>query len=282
MTTPAPTTTGSFQGVMHPADVTNVLNLLVSGSPFASTLTRYPTSRHEVAFPTAQPDRPAWVAEGADIPEVGLGDDADIVAVCKLAEILLLSNEGFTDTDHNLTQEFGDLLKDSASAELDRGLLYGALAAEPRGVVAAALPALGANLGAQITTAIGSIGDAGGTATHLVAKPSALANARNERGVNGDMMYPAGIGAAFGLAEVGVPELAAADVLVIDQTRVYLIVRSDFTVEVSQDYAFKKDALALRVKGRFAVGAPAVNKSLRKLSVAGTQAAQASAGRRSA
>ena len=274
MTTPAPITTASFESVLHPQDVANVLNLLVGGSPFASTLTPYPTSRHAVAFPTAKPDRPAWLPEMGTIPEVGLGDDADIVAVAKLASIVLLSNEGFTDTDHNLTQEFGQLLEDSASAELDRGILYGSGAPEPAGVVAAAAPANGTDLAEAVSAAIGSIGDAGGVASHLCARPSALASARNTRDVGGQMVYPAGFGAAFGLAEVGVPELAAGDLLVIDATRVYLITRSDFAVDVSTDYAFARDAMAVRIRGRFAVGAPAVEKSLRKLVVApgGTQA----------
>ena len=98
MTTPPMSTTGSFQGTLHPHQVAQVLNMLVSGSPFSGTaLTPYPTNRSAVAFPTAKPDRPAWLGEGEDIPVIGLGDDADIVAVCKLASIVLLSNEGFSD-----------------------------------------------------------------------------------------------------------------------------------------------------------------------------------------
>ena len=62
--------------------------MLVGGSPFAASLTKYPTTRAEVVFPTASPDQPAWVAEAATIPTIGLNDDADIVAVKKLAEIL--------------------------------------------------------------------------------------------------------------------------------------------------------------------------------------------------
>ena len=95
MTTPAPpVTTGSFQGVLHPADVARVLNLLVGGAPFCdAALTRYPTNRHAVAFPTAKPDRPQWLKEMDPLPIVGLGDDADIVATCKLASIVLMSNE---------------------------------------------------------------------------------------------------------------------------------------------------------------------------------------------
>ena len=83
MTTPPMSTTGSFQGTLHPHQVAQVLNMLTSGAPFAGTaLTPYPTTRSAVAFPTARPDRPAWLGEGEDIPVIGLGDDADIVAVC--------------------------------------------------------------------------------------------------------------------------------------------------------------------------------------------------------
>ena len=269
MTTPAPITTGSFQGVLHPADVARVLNLLTSGAPFSGTaLTPYPTQRTSVAFPTAKPDRPAWLAEMEAIPVIGLGDDADIVATCKLASIVLLSNESAADASVNLTQEFSDLLRDSASAELDRGVLYGDPDDnEPRGLVAVAPAAAGADLGAAITTAVGSIGDAGGTATHLCARPSVLAAARDTRDANDVQLHPNGIGPAYGLIDVGVPELKAEDILVTNRARLWLITRSDFMVDFSQDWAFDRDAVAVRLRGRFAVGAPDVPKGLRKLEV---------------
>ena len=109
---------------------------------------RYPTNRHAVAFPTAKPDRPQWLKEMDPLPIVGLGDDADIVATCKLASIVLMSNESADDAEVNLSNEFGELLRDSASAELDRGILYGTDDPEPRGLVAAAPAAAGADLGA--------------------------------------------------------------------------------------------------------------------------------------
>jgi HK97 family phage major capsid protein len=282
MTTPAapPVTTGSFQRVLWPADVVNrVINLLVGGSPFASALTRYPTGRSEVAFPTAKPDRPAWVPEMGDIPIIGLGDDADIVALAKLASIVLLSNEAVDDASVNLTAQLGDLLRDSSSAELDRGLLYGEDTPEPRGVVASAPAADGADLAAALTAAIGQVGDNGGTVTHLAAKPSVLADARNLRDNEGRMMYPAGLGQAFGVTEVGVPELKAADILAFDQSRCWLILRSDFQIETSRDFAFERDATAVRIKGRFAVGIPALDKSIRKLVVTSRQAAPQARGK---
>jgi len=169
----------------------------------------------------------------------------------------------------NMTDQFGELLRDSASIELDRGILYGTDSPEPRGVVAAALPAAGADLAAALTNAVGSIGDAGGVASHLCARPSVLADQRNVRDDNGQRLYPEGLGNAFGLTEVGVPELAAADVLVVARDRAWLIQRNDFLVDISRDWAFQKDALAVRLRGRFAVGAPDLPKSLRKLSVTG-------------
>ena len=231
MTTPAPpVTTGSFQGVLHPAQVAAVLNLLTSGAPFSGTaLTPYPTNRHEVAFPTARPDRPAWLGEMEDIPVIGMNDDADIVSTCKLASIVLLSNEGFSDASVNMTAQLGELIRDSASIELDRGILYGTDSPEPKGVVAAALPAAGEDLAAALTAAVGSIGDAGGVATHLCARPSVLADQRNVRGTpDGQRLFPDGLGPAFGLTEVGCPELAAGDILVTGKTKIWLIVRNDF------------------------------------------------------
>lgn len=286
MTTPS-ITTGSFQGMLWPQDaVAQVLNLLVGGAPFSDTLTRYPTARHEVAFPVASPDRPAWVAEMSPIPVVNLNDDADIVGVCKLASIVLTSNESAGDTDVNLTQQFGDLLRDSASAELDRGLLYGtgAAANEPVGVVAAApvVPAApAADLGAAVAAAIGAIGDSGGQATHICARPSVLASARDTREAAGSslLVYPAGIGAAYGLTEVPVPELAATDVLVIDKTRCYFVLRSDFLVDSSTDAFYQQDALAIRLRGRFAVAVPQLQKGIRKLSFTAAMAASTRSGK---
>ena len=85
--------------------------------------------------------------------------------------------------------------------------------------MAAAPAAKGADLAAALTAAVGSIGDAGGVASHLCARPSVLAAQRNERDENGQRLYPDGLGNAFGLTEVGCPELAAADVLVVARDR---------------------------------------------------------------
>lgn len=272
MSTPAPPaiTTASFRGEPFPSHVAEqVLNMLIGGSPFSNSVSRFPTMRSTVAFPVASPDRPGWVPEMADIPIANLNPDADIVAVAKLATIVLMSNESIHDSSINLTGEVETLLRDSASAELDRGVLYGTNSPEPRGVVAAAQPAAGPDLAAALTAAIGSVGDAGGEVTHIAARPSVLADARNLRDNEGVQLYPSGIGPAFGVTEVGVPELSAGDILAYDSSRIWLINRNDFTVDVSQDFAFRQDAAAIRIRGRFAVAAPVISKSLRRLDIGG-------------
>jgi hypothetical protein len=262
-------TTGSFRGVLWPPDVVaQIINLLVGGAPFADSLSRYPTIRSEVAFPVASPDKPAWTSEGQALPTIGLHDDADVVAVAKLGEIVLLSNESVNDASVNLTAQVGSLLADAAGPELDRGLLYGAGAPEPVGVVANAPAVDGTDLAAALTSGLGQIGDSGGTATHIAAKPSVLAHQRNVRAApNGQLLFPNGIGAAFGVTEVGVPSLN--DTLLYDASRAWLILRNDFEVALSLDYAFASDSTAIRMRGRFAVGIPAISKTIRKLTVGG-------------
>ena len=125
------------------------------------------------------------------------------------------------------------------------------------------------DLSGAITAAIGAIGNAGGTATMIAAKPSLFAEQRNIKATgSGEFLYPLGVGAQFGLTEVGVPELL--DCLVYDASRLFLIARTtDFEVAMSQDYFFDSDSAAIRVRGRFAVGMPVPLKAARKITVAG-------------
>ena len=281
MTTPV--TTGSWQGFLAPPDVTRLISMIVGGSPFAASLAQYPTTRAEVVFPTASPDRPAWVAEGSSIPAIGLNDDADICAVKKLAEILKMSNESISDATVNLTAQVAALLKDSSGPELDRGLLYGTLPTEPKGVVPNCAAVDGTDLSTAITAAIGAIGDAGGTATHIAGKPSLFAHERNIKAAgSGEFLYPLGVGPQFGLKEISVPGLA--DCLVYDSSRLWLVARTtDFEIAMSQDYYFDSDCAAIRVRGRFAVGMPVPLKTARKITVAGVaplSEAKASGGKR--
>ena len=84
---------------------------------------------------------------------MSLNDRAEVVAVAKLAGLLDVSNEMISDAAINLTAQFTTLLRDSLSRQLDDGLLFGGGPPAPKGVVATAAEAAGADLLEAVLTA---------------------------------------------------------------------------------------------------------------------------------
>ncbi len=260
-------TTADFGGVPFPPQVqAQIVNLLIGGAPFASSLTRQPTTRRSIAWPTASPTGWAWLPELGLIPEVDLQDGAVIVVVAKLAGLVTISNEAVTDSEANLTNSLSTLLTDSLSRDLDLGLLNGTGPPQPDGVVPAAPNVDAPDLLTGVATAMGEIGDAGGAPDTLAVSGATLAAENAKAGATG-LFYPSGFATAVGLKPVVVPALASP--LVYDSKRCFLVVNGrDSEVAVSNDYAFAKDAATLRVKARVAAGIPAPAKSIRKLTIA--------------
>ena len=84
-----------------------------------------------------------------------------------------------------------------------------------------------------------------------------------------------------GIRTLGVPMLNVADVLAVDTSLVFRVVRSDFRVDLSPDAGFTRDAVVLRVRGRVTTAAPDPQKSLRKCRIEGEPAPEAQAAARS-
>ena len=118
--------TGSFAGVLTPAQVHEVLNALITGAPFAASLTRATTSTGKMAFPTVAPSGYAWLEELEEVPRLVLDDKALIVAVKKVMGGLPVSQEMISDATVNITSWIRTGLTDSLSRDLDLGLLNGA------------------------------------------------------------------------------------------------------------------------------------------------------------
>ena len=280
MTTPLPSppavSSGNFQGVLVPPEVqAQILNLLVESAAFAASLTQVRISSGSISFPVAAPTGAAWISELDQIPLMSLNDNAVTVAVAKLAGLLDVSNEMWTDSTFNLTAQFTTLLADSLSLQLDDGLLTGSGPPEPAGVIAAAPNAGGATLLEAVAAAKGGISDAGGVPTTLAMSGADMAAADTAVDAGGQMIYPGGFGPAVGLVPVTVPGLATP--LVYDKSRVYCVVNGELSsVDMSTDYRFAHDAVTFRVKSRINCAVPAPNKAIRKLTVtpAGTQAAR--------
>jgi HK97 family phage major capsid protein len=276
MTTPAPgLVTGSFGGTLTPAQVWALLNALVSGSPFAGSLTRAETATGRLAFPTVAPSGYAWLEELQEVPSLVLNDKALIVAVCKVAGLLPVSSEMQTDAAVNITAWVQGALADSLSRDLDLGLLNGTGSPQPDGIIAQADAVTGPTLIAAAGAAIGAIGEAGGQASTIAMSPTAYAAELTRTDDLGNLVHPNGLPDLVGLDIVQVPALAPS--LVYDRTRTFLVLGADSNVTVHDDP--HHDAILLLVKARANVGVPVKDQAIRKLTVtpAGTARSKAAA-----
>jgi HK97 family phage major capsid protein len=218
---------------------------------------------------------------------MNMGDASVVVASAKLAGLVELSNEMVADAAINLTAALTGVLRDTFSADLDRGVLYGDAPPEPIGVYPTAPAAAGGpDLRSAAITAWSELVAAGARADQVVvfAHPATVgtewARVADTSGMplhgdsaTGDLTLGPGI------TVVPVPVMQPADVLAVDVSAVYLVVRQDFTVDLSPDAGFERDVATLRIKGRFAVAAPAPDKSLRKVTI--TPGAQTTRGAKS-
>ncbi len=79
-----------------------------------------------MAFPKAGPAGAGWVKELKPLPAVALNDSAaDVIAACKLAGLIELSNESLDDAAPPLGDLVGAAIRDSMGPVLDNGLLHG-------------------------------------------------------------------------------------------------------------------------------------------------------------
>jgi HK97 family phage major capsid protein len=256
--------TDSFAGTLTPAQVWQLLNALVSGAPFANSLTRANTATGRLSFPTVAPTGYAWLAELQQVPNVVLNDDALIVAVCKIAGILQISQEMFTDSAVNIVNWVTGALTDSLSRDLDLGLLNGTGGLQPDGIIAQAAAVAGETLNEAAAAAIAAIGEAGGQASTIALSPTDYAAELSAVDTTGRLLHPDGLsGGLLGLSIVQVPALTPS--LVYDATRTFFVLGTDSTATVHDD--FEHDALALLVKARANVGVPVAAQAIRKLTI---------------
>ena len=202
MGTPSPPAgihTGSWGGVLTPAQVWALINALVVGAPFANSLTRATTSTGKLAFPTVAPSGYAWLEELQEVPSLVLNDKALIVAVCKVAGLLPLSAEMRSDAAVNITSWVTGALADSLSRDLDLGLLRGSGRPEPDGIIDQADEVSGATLTAAAGAAIAAIGEAGGSADTIAMSPTVYADELVAVDANGRPIHPDGLDALAGL-----------------------------------------------------------------------------------
>ena len=263
MTTPAGITTGSWGGVLTPAQVAALLNALVEGAPFAASLTRAETATGRLAFPTVAPSGYAWLEELQQVPSLLLNDETLIVSVCKVAGLLPVSAEMYSDAAVNITTWVTGALANSLSRDLDLGLLNGTGSPQPDGIIAQADAVDGPSLIGAAGAAIAAIGEAGGQASTIAMSPTTYAAELTATDDLGHLIHPDGLADLAGLAIVQVPGLTPS--LVYDASRTFFVLGQDSNVTPHDDP--QHDALLLLVKARANVGVPVRDSAIRSLTI---------------
>jgi Phage capsid family len=270
MPSPPAIATKSFGGAPFPPELAaRIVDMLISGAPFAASLSRYATTRSSVVWPLVGPTGWSWLNELDKYPTVDVGDGKYEAIPRKLGGLVDLSNESVDDAAINIVGQLAEILRDSLSRDMDLGLLTGGAPPKPPGVIGTAPEAAGPDLLSAVAAARGQIGDAGGAADKIAMSATMLAEADAARTAEGFLVYPAGFAAAAQLTPVVVPGLGGdfGAPLVYDSTRCYTVVRDDPRVDWSRDFRFDYDALTIRIKARVTAAIPAPAKSIRKLVV---------------
>ena len=284
-----PIDTSSFQGTPFPPDVLDAIWLKVlTGSPFAQAIQPLPTSSGSVAFPTAAPAGAAWTKELAPIPEVVMNDDADIVATCKLAGLVSLSNESLDDASIPIGELTGNAIRDSMGPTMDEGLLRGDGVAPNRdGVLAKATPAAaGADFRAAVIAAYGELAGVGAQVTSITcfAHPTVIAAEWSRTSTTGEPLHDDAPADALtigpGIRVIGVPSLGedpGGDVLVADTSALFLVQREAFTIRSSLGSTGSRNSTRRRSGSRRGSlsAAPTPLKSLRLATIGAAARAKA-------
>jgi HK97 family phage major capsid protein len=219
-----------------------------------------------MAFPTVAPTGFAWLEQLQEVPELTPGDKALIVAVAKIAGRLPVSSEMQADAAVNITTWVQGALADSLSRDLDLGILGGAGAPAPTGVLGQADAVTGATLTEATGKAIAEIGEKGGVTNTIAMSPTVYVDELTREDDAGRPVHPDGLADFLGLRIVQVAGLATP--LAYDSRRCFLVLGQDSNVTVHDDP--RHDAMLLLVKARANAGIPVKDKAIRKLDIGGS------------
>jgi HK97 family phage major capsid protein len=265
--------TSSFNGTLCPPELQTAVSLAVlAGNPFSANLTIRPISRSEATFPILGPTGMDWVAEGAALPEMDLGDDAYVSRPAKLAGIFDISSESWSDNETDLGGMLSEGVAQASLAKLDAGLVAGTgVAPQPLGILELA-PAASVTAGSTTRSgafvAAGELAGQGAIPGVIFLNPADYFAEAGREDSNGNPIYPAGLTELAGCRIVPAPHVPAGTGLVIDPGKVFLIQRDTLAIQVDPSAGFRTDTVACRVRGRFSVAVPVPARAVRQYELA--------------
>jgi HK97 family phage major capsid protein len=250
-----------------------ILTTIVEGAPFSRSCTPLPTQRTAVGFGILDTEDPEWGAELSEVPDLAKDQEQYEVGVSRLSGSILVSQESVDDSDFPLTAQVGQVMQDTFSKKLDKDLI-GAAGPHPvpTGILAVAPEVTAADWELAAIAAKAAMGTAGGAASHIALSPTVLGQIESARDDLGRQLYPDAAQTFAGLTTVSA--VGATQPVVYDRARCWLVVRRDFSVDMSRETAsaWEHYAWSVRVVGRFALAVPQPSKACRKLKLAAAQA----------
>lgn len=263
--------TTSMNGVLAPPEVAEAMTVSVlSGNPFAESLTLVPISRSALDFPIVAPSGMDWTAEGAPLPAVDLGEDVYVSRPLKLGGVFDISSEAVNDADSDLTGLLGQGVFQAALSVLDRGLVNGTgVDPQPLGILLAADEIAGAagTLRAGAHAAVAEVLNAGGLPSVLALNPTDFVAEAGREDTNERPIYPDGFTSLARCAPVPVPVLPAGVGVVLDPMRCMLVQRDPIAIDFDKSAGFRSDTVAVRIRGRFSLAVPVAAQAARRFTI---------------
>ncbi|WP_094295464.1 phage major capsid protein [Mycobacterium neumannii] len=216
----------------------------------------------------------AWVPEGNDIDLTDPTVTEEVVTPLKVAALVKVSSELAEDSSPEATEVVRASLARSVARKIDAAFFGNTVTNGPSGLlslndtqtVSAGSTLTNLDWAIAAKTALRKVGS---TATSFVANADTVASIeslKTEANSNQPLLAST-VGDATrapGETVLGVPLVAVADgtsvadglIWALDKAKVFVVLRRDVTLDVSSDYFFNSDSLAVRVTCRVGFGFP--------------------------
>lgn len=245
---------------------------VVTGSVAAqvSTVVRTGAPSYRIPYITVDPTA-QWVAEGDEIPPSDATLNEVHVIPSKLAGLSVISSELAADSSPQAAQTVGDGLARDIARRMDQAF-FGALSAP-------AQAGLGSLSGIQTYTnaaaftnldfaaqAISKVQGAFANVDRFIAAPDVALSLATVKALSGGAQPVLGMDATsatsrriLGVEMTVSPYVAAGTLWALDSSRVFVVIRTDATVEADTSPFFTSDRVAVRAIMRVGFGFPQPN-----------------------
>jgi len=228
-----------------------------------------PTDSTSLRFPVITDDPSgSWVAEGAEIPVSDAESDEIVVTPSKLATLTVISSELADDGSPEAQQVIGDGIARDVAKKIDAAFFGNTITNGPSGLLSVSGVQV-VDTGASIANtdvfadALSQAETVGALITSFVANPADIltlakvkkATGSNEPLLGNDPTQPTQR-TVLGVPLIPSPAVSAGTIWAIPRDRVFIVLRKDTTLAISEHSHFTSDRISIRAITRVGFGFP--------------------------